>query len=177
LSWNPMELAEWMAQHRQELVRDWIRRAMAAYPAESRVIFERNRDRFANPMPHIISTSLERLFDELLKGIEPTTAAPIMADIVRVKAVQDFTPAQALSFVFELKVVLKEALDRELEKPEILKALWLLERDIDRMAGLAFDAYVGCREKVFEIRVNEIRNQTHMLIRRVNEMDKQNEAR
>ena len=51
------------------------------------------------------------------------------------------------------------------------------EQEIDKLANLGFDIYVSCREKLYEIRVNEIKNQTHMLVRRVNEMDKQKEAR
>jgi hypothetical protein len=172
-----MKAADWLSQHRKDIVRQWIRRTMAAYPAASRAVFERNRNQFANPLPHILSTGIERLFDALTDGAGPDEVALAMDGIVRLKAVQDFAPSQALSFVFELKAIIKEQLGSELNSPEVFNAFLVMEQDIDRMASIAFDLYTACREKLFEIRTNEIRNQTHMLIRRVNEMDKQNEAR
>ena len=118
------------------------------------------------------------MFDELLQGIDTDRTAPILAEIVKLKAVQDFTPGQALQFVFELKDVLYD-LKNEKIKGEAMPydQVRTFELEIDKLARLAFDIYVSCKEKLYEIRVNEIRNQTHMLIRRVNEMDKQKEAR
>jgi ribosomal protein S15P/S13E len=117
------------------------------------------------------------LFDELLKGLDSERTAQPLAEIVRVKTVQDFIPSEAICFVFELKQILRDHLKEELQDGKYYRELLEVERNIDRMALLTFDIYVKCSEKLFEIRANEIRNQTHMLIRRVNEMDKQKETR
>jgi len=159
-------------------VRNWIRVAMEAYPAESLGVLKRNKDQFANPMPHIISKNIELLFDELLKGVDAERTSPILAEIVKLKAVQDFTPGQALKFVFDLKDVLFDLKHKKIEGEAMpYDQIRPFELEIDKLARLAFDIYVGCKVKLYEIRANEIRNQTHMLIRRVNEMDKQKEAR
>ncbi|MBU2512926.1 RsbRD N-terminal domain-containing protein [bacterium] len=173
-----MELVDWLSQKKQDIVRDWVRISMEAYPIEAVNVFKRNKDRFANPLPHVISKNIELLFDELLLGIDSERTTPILAEIVRIKAVQDFTPAKALQFVFDLKGILHK-LKGEKIKGEVMPydQIRTIELEIDKLAMLAFNIYVSCKEKLYEIRANEIRNQTHMLVRRVNEMDKQKEAR
>ena len=65
-----MELVDWLNKKKQDVTREWIRVAMEAYPTEALTIFKRNKDQFANPLPHIISKNIELLFDELLQGID-----------------------------------------------------------------------------------------------------------
>jgi hypothetical protein len=173
-----MELVDWLRQKKQDIVRSWIRITMEAYPTEALGVLKRNKDQFANPLSHIISKNIELLFDELLNGLDVERTSPILAEIVRVKAVQDFTPAQALQFIFDLKSVLFDFKNKKIEGEAMpYDQIRTMEQDIDKLAQLGFNIYVECREKLSEIRVNEIKNQTHMLIRRVNEMDKQKEAR
>ena len=76
-----------------------------------------------------------------------------------------------------LKGVIRDALKDEIQEKKSFRELLTVEKRIDQMALLSFDIYVSCREKIYQIQANESKNQTHMLIRRVNEMDKQNEAR
>ncbi len=173
-----MELVDWLSQKKQDIVRDWVRVTMEAYPTEAVTVFKRNKDRFTNPLPHVISKNIDLLFDELLQGIDPERTTPIITEIVRLKAVQQFTPAESLQFIFDLKEVLYKLKGEKIEG-EVMPyhQIRTIEQEIDKLALLAINVYVGCKEKLYEIRANEIRNQTHMLIRRVNEMDKQKEAR
>jgi len=172
-----MALAEKLRENKKEIVREWIRKTMAAYPAESLAVLNRNQDPFANPLSHTISKNIDLLFEELLQGLDPEKAGPILDNIVRIRAVQDLTPAKGIAFIFDLKEVIRKTLKKELEELDCLQALLTFEKRIDQLALLSFDIYVSCREKLYQIQANETRNQTHMLIRRVNEMDKQNEAR
>jgi len=158
-------------------VREWIRKTMEAYPAESLAVLNRNKDRFANPLSYTISTNIDLLFQEFLKGIDPETTTPILDKIVRVRAVQDMAPSQGLSFIFDLKGVLRKMFEKETVGTDLEREFLIIEKSIDQLALFAFDIYVSCKEKLYQIRANENKNQTHMLIRRVNEMDKQNEAR
>ncbi len=172
-----MELAKRLSKEKQEITRRWIDKLMESYPIESVNVLMKNRNQFANPLPHAISESLRLLFDEILKGIDSETVRPILDEVVRIRAVQDFDPSSALSFVFELKDIIRDHLKNDLKDEKISSELRVVEGEIDQVALLSFDIYVSCRQKLFEIKANEIRNQTHMLIRKVNEMDKQKEAR
>lgn len=167
-----MELTDRLSQEKQAIVGKWISKVLESYPA-----LKKNKNQFANPLLHIISKNLELLFNQLLEGIDNKTAAPILENIIRVKAVQDFSPSQGISFIFDLKQVIREYLSNEPFVVKLWEELLTIESQIDTLALLSFDIYARCREKLFEIKINEIRNQTHMLIRRVNEMDEQKEER
>lgn len=173
-----MELVNILAEKKQEIVREWIRKTMEAYPAESLAVLNRNKDRFANPLSHTISENIDLLFTEFLAGIDPDKIAPILDTIIQIRAVQDMLPSKAISFILDLKGVVRETVKKEAKKEKsIVQELLTIDQRIDQLALFAFDIYVSRREKLYQIQANENRNQTHMLIRRVNEMDKQNEAR
>ena len=143
---------------------------MEAYPTASLAVFEKNKNQFTNPLPHIISENIALLFDELLKGIDSSIVAPILDNIIKLKAVQDFTPSQAIGFIYDLKPIIRDEFTKKREVDNHLDELLTVESEIDKMALLSFDIFTKCREKLYEIRANEIRNQTHMLVRTVNEL-------
>ncbi|NIR14663.1 MAG: hypothetical protein GWN86_12250, partial [Desulfobacterales bacterium] len=60
-----------------------------------------------------ISKALENIYKELLKGVDREGVSPFLDRIIRIRAVQDFSPSQAIAFVFLLKRVIREVLDKE----------------------------------------------------------------
>ncbi|MGQ9653846.1 MAG: RsbRD N-terminal domain-containing protein, partial [Thermodesulfobacteriota bacterium] len=81
--------------------------------------------------------------------------------------VQEFSASQAVAFIFSLKKVVREEIKGEgaepdLPVPEVLE----FESKIDALALRAFDMFMGCRERIYEIRATEIRNRTMNLLRR-----------
>jgi hypothetical protein len=90
-----------------------------------------------------------------------------LEEIVKIRSIQDFTPAQALSFVFSLKQVIREELKGELDAARLAE-LVQFEAQIDQLALFAFDVYVKCRERLYEIRVSEVKRSVSGLMRRLN---------
>jgi hypothetical protein len=89
-------------------------------------------------------------------------------DIIRIKAVQDFTPSQAVSFLPLLKKVVRDELGSDIQRQHFSEELAAFESQIDNLALLSFDIYMKCREKIFELRVNEIKTMTFRLLKRAN---------
>ena len=79
--------------------------------------------------------------------------------INKIRAVQDFKPSQAVAFVFLLKTALREELGAELYQGGMTQQLLSLESQIDGLVLIAFDNYMRCREKLFEVRCNDIKRQ------------------
>jgi len=96
-------------------------------------------------------------------------AGDFLDDLVRLRAVQDFTPAQALAFLFSLKKIIRDEL-REANHDAPHEELFEFEARIDRLALSAFEIYARCREQLFEIRMNQMRRDNHVLIERFNRM-------
>jgi hypothetical protein len=83
--------------------------------------------------------------------------------IIRIRAVQDFTPSQAVAFVIQLKQIVREELGVGSSAD-----LQGLEDRIDEVLLLAFDIYSKCRQKLNDIRVREVKNQVGRLLEKAN---------
>lgn len=155
-----------LAEKRDAILRRWLDLVLDAYPADTRNFLRSPKNQFTNPVGHTIKEGLVCLYNQLTGEDEQLGAVQAVDRLVRVRAVQDMTASQALGFIPALKTILREEL-RELlkEDPEALRAL---EDRIDRLTLLAFDIYSGCKERLYQIRVEEIRTRTERLLKMAN---------
>ncbi len=100
---------------------------------------------------------LEAIFDILLKGMDTDTISSFLDPIIRIRAVQDFTPSKAVSFIYFLKQIIRDNLAKELKDAALCLELLGLESAIDDLALIAFDIYMECREKICELKANQER--------------------
>jgi len=167
VSSKPMKLEDLLKQKASHIRKRWVELIIQTYPADSQRFFREQKDRFANPVGTTLSRELESLYHELLYGMDPEKVDSSLDEIVRIRAVQDFSPARAMSFVFLLKKVLREELAQEIKQsPAACEELLTLESRLDDMALRGFDLYVRCREKIYEIRAKEAKNQVSRLLQR-----------
>ena len=82
--------------------------------------------------------------------------------IIRIRAVQDLTASQAVGFVFLLKPILLELQPERNPAARDVPLGVLLNDRIDRLALMAFDKYMQCREQLADIRVSEGRRRIHV---------------
>jgi len=164
-----MDLEKFLTQRKSSIVKKWFHSIIDTYPAETAKVFKREKNQFANPVGHTIFHGMEGLYQELIRGINPEALTPHLDKIVRIRAIHDFSPSHAIAFVFTLKTLVREELEAEAAE-EGLSADELLSFDagVDRLALLAFDIYMQCREQIYELRVNEVKNRSHRLLQRAN---------
>ena len=148
---------------KDNLVKKWFDGIVHAYPESTTRFLSREKDPFRNPIGHTLKESLSVLFDGLFQTKEMASLSAVLNDIVRMRAVQDFTAGQAVSFPFLLKRILREECAADLSRSP--DAFAELEMRIDEMALLAFDLYMKCRERVYEIKYNEAKRSVFMLER------------
>jgi len=126
---------------------------------------KKEKDRFVNPVGYTISQEIGALYDELLQGINSDKLAACLDNIIRIRAVQDFSPSQTVAFIFLLKKAIREELTSEIKENRVFEELLEFEARIDKLVLLAFDIYMKCREKVFEIRVNEAKAERERVLK------------
>jgi len=149
-----MELDEALMARRTAVLDRWLQAVLATYPEETARFLTGVGDPFSNPVGHTLREGLGKLLDALAADRTGDDLAAALDGIVRIRAVQEFSPPAAVGFVFALRPILRE----ELAGAGIAAAGHAaLEAGVDRMALAAFDVYMQCREKIFEIRVREIR--------------------
>ena len=150
-----MVLEHLLSQKRAAILERWFQLILETYPADSSRLLKQDKDRFANPVGYTISQEIKTLYEELLQGMNTDRLATCLDNIIRIRSVQDFLPSQAVAFIFLLKRAVREELASENKEKGAVEELLEFESRIDKLVLLALDTYMKCREKVFEIRVNE----------------------
>lgn len=128
----------------------------------------KTRDRFTNPVGHITTSVIGMLYEELLQGrpdSEAVTAS--LEDILRIRAIQDFSPSQAVAFVFLLKKAIRAELASEKNQKMFWEELSRFDSLIDEMVCHAFNIYMHCREKIYQVKVDEMRLREDNMVRLV----------
>jgi hypothetical protein len=161
-----MTLTELLGQKKSAILDRWFDLVLESYPADTQRFLKKQKSRFGNPVAQEISQGIEGVFNQLLASAEAEGVSPFLDRIVRVRAVQEFTPAQALSFVFGLKKVIRGELAGHLAASPLAEEMVALEARIDRLALLAFNLYAECKRQIYELRVDEVKNRVGALLRR-----------
>jgi len=73
--------------------------------------------------------------------------------------ISHFPPSQTIVFIFLLKKAIREELANKIVEKQAFEELLKFESRIDKLVLLALDIYMKCREKVYEIRINEIKTE------------------
>lgn len=164
------KLKNLLSERKAAVLKRWFNFVLETYPAETANFLKKKNDRFADPVGSTILKGLESLFEHFLDGAESDTAPAFLDENIRIRAVQDFSPSQAVVFVFLLKKAIKEELNDKLGEPGLFEALSGLESEIDKLALLTFDIYMKCREKIYELKANEMKSWTFRQIQRANQI-------
>jgi len=155
-----------LTHKRSTILKKWFNVVIETYPPETAVFLKKQKDRFANPVGSSILQGIEGIFEDILRGIDHEKVPTFLDNIIRIRAVQDFSPSQAIVFVFLLKKVIREELRKEIRENGLSEELLTLESRIDELALLAFDIFMQCREKIYDIKAMELNNQTYSLLKR-----------
>ncbi|MFH1146155.1 MAG: RsbRD N-terminal domain-containing protein [Pseudomonadota bacterium] len=170
-----MKVENLLVEKRSAILEKWVDLILETYPAETAKFLKDQKNRFANPVGYTISQEVDHLFDQLIKN-DFEEASRFLENVVRIRAIQNFTPTQAISFIFTLKDVVRHEIGKEIAGKGIIDELLAFESRIDKLAMMAFDIYMKCYEKIYEIRSTELRNRTYRLLKRANvlhELDEQ----
>jgi hypothetical protein len=159
-----MSLKDQLQENRSAILNQWFEAVVGTYHEETRGPLRKQNAPFSNPVGFNTAQGLEGLFDGLLKGMMPTETSRFLDAIVRIRAVQDFAPSEAIRFIFQLKDVVRKELAGALHDPAVSAELVPFEAAIDDLALFAFDLYLQCREKIYDIKAKEAQSATFRLL-------------
>jgi hypothetical protein len=145
----------------------WLEEALATYAANAAAVFRRVKDPFVNPVGQALRTGTCAALEALVAGRPPQEICSFLDGVIKMRAVQELKPSEALSFIFALKETLRAEWDQRDSGP-ILSAEWSeLESLIDQVALGAFDIYMKYRYQVYELRINEVKRNVARLAERI----------
>lgn len=161
-------------QNKPVLLQKWVDKYYAAYPLGSTGFIRTSTDRFQNPIGIITQTSLNTLYDAAIgEDIELSDVHKALAELVQLRAVQEMPPSRAVGPMAQLKSLFKEEVFDNLVKEnkdpkifqEIFEEFFTVEARIDGLLLLSLDLYAADREKVFNLRVEEIHRSQSQITR------------
>ena len=153
-------LVKIIEQKKSAIVKKWFDMTAQTYAPDTAEFLKSKADPFANPVGGLTLKGLNVLLDELIHEMDPRTINSYLDPIIRIRAVQNFTPSQATAFILSLKKVLRETLAKELHNRQYTEKLFELDSKIDQISLMAFAIYMQCREKIYQLSSNETRNRT-----------------
>lgn len=156
-----MKLSELLHDKKDKILSIWINRTLDSYSAPG--FFKKSSDHFANPTGGNIKDGLTKILDLLLQGAALEEFAAPLDQVIRIRAVQEFSPSQAVVPFLELKWVIRQVISEN--KKNIFPDLDMnaLDCEIDRVALAAFDVYTQCREQLYQVRIKELKSGSYIL--------------
>lgn len=162
MSWQTL-----LKQKQGEIAEKWFDLALEDYPPPTLNFFKKEGDQFVNPIGTTLYRGIKELCEELSGEPDPGRIRAALEEIIKIRAIQDLPPSRALAFVLGLKRLLREELAEARQKGQIsLTEQEQLDSRIDQLVLVSFDIYLACRERLHEIRLNEVKNRTCRLLER-----------
>ncbi|VEN72582.1 conserved hypothetical protein [Candidatus Desulfarcum epimagneticum] len=152
-------------EQRDKIIKKWFNQTVDSYPPDTAAFLKRQKDPFANPVGRTASRTLSALFDALTGETDREKLESILDPLIKIRALQNFTPSQAVFFVHGLKKIIRD-LFPDSKKSAVLADLLDFESRIDSVGFIAFDLYMEKREKVYHLKALEVRNRTFTVFER-----------
>jgi hypothetical protein len=156
-----MKLPDILQDKKDKILSIWIDRTLDSYKSPG--FFKKAKDHFANPTGANIKEGLTRVLDLLFAGAAIEEFANPLDQVVRIRAVQEFSPSQAVVPFLELKWIIRQVLSEKNKNISPDLNMDTLDCEIDRVALAAFDIYTQCRERIYQVRIKELKSGSYIL--------------
>jgi hypothetical protein len=163
-----MDLHKFLTEHHKRICGQWTEAIIKTYPEEGAKFFSGSSNRFSNPVGHVFQNNVERIFLTLARGLDVAECTKDLDGILRIRAVQGFTPSAALCFIPALKEIVYSEASRQFPQENLTAALHDWNVTVDQLTMLGFDIYMGCRELLWKQKANQLYDRTHKLLEKSN---------
>lgn len=151
-------------EQKKAVFEGWLDRVIKSYPERTANFLATKNDQFANPVGADMRQVLAALTEALFAGTDVSNLDPVLDPLIRVRAVQELSPGQAVAFVLHLRDVVREQFHGTITHDEIREVnSW-----VEALLLQAFGVYVACRDQMHDIRVAAIRKQSVTVLERLN---------
>ncbi|RQD61824.1 RsbRD N-terminal domain-containing protein [Desulfonatronovibrio magnus] len=167
-----MKIEDLIKENKTQIINLWLKKFIDTYPKESASFFLGGTAQFANPVGHTFRINLENIFDEFLSDADEDRMKKYVDAVVRIRAVQGFTPSEALCFVPMFKESIWETCGKQFsQKSQLEEWIDFLGR-LEYLNNMAFDIYMSCRELLWKHKAEFMNSRTHKLLERANLLEK-----
>ena len=156
-----MDLAEAFRNYRKKIVDQWVDYTLSTY--RSSKFFRKEGDQFANPVGGVTKEALDALFLLLASNEDPEKYVAPLEKLISIRAIQEFAPSQAVSPIHGVKHITRDILAADKERCHLVDELYDFEFAVDMAVLAAFDIYMKSRERLYQVRIDEIKSGRNVL--------------
>lgn len=150
---------------RDRWIAGWLDALMRTYSKESARFFKDTRDPFANPVGATLEKGIGELFDVVTADTFDSEAAKTALEpIVRVRAIQELPPSEALGFIAEIKSIIEKDCPDNNQERTVADKKRCIAGNADKAMLVAFDLYMACKKQVYNLRARQARDSVRQLL-------------
>ena len=164
-----MRINDVIDKKRTSILKSWFNAIVESYPEGAGKYLNNTKNKFSNPIGYTIEHALPPILDAVIRCDVNKAAEKSLDDIIRIRAVQEIEPADALNFINFLRAIIISEISSYINTNSGLNEFLLLEKTFESMTNYAFNSYVKFREKIYEIKANERLKTFEKMIERLNE--------
>ncbi|MCF8091080.1 MAG: RsbRD N-terminal domain-containing protein [Desulfotignum sp.] len=153
-----MTIKQCLKDNHNRLLKQWFQATINTYPAQSAKILGKDVDRFDNPVGAVTRETLEDILHLLASDYTADTLEKALDPVIRIRAVQAFSAAEAVSFIFALKDVGETIMDSAFARE--------FDRMVDQVVLAGFNRLMKCREDIFLLKATESKRRIHAAFER-----------
>lgn len=158
-----MNLYDSLAENKLVIAQKWLESVLATYHPDGAKFFKKQQDRFANPLGYSARVGLEKLVYSLASGKEVEIPSEFL-QFLKLRAVQKFTPTEALSFIYDLKGIIVKCCSQRLIA-ENLSEWFELDAKLDKIVLNVFEMYAADRERLYTVTLQEYKSGNSIAVR------------
>lgn len=144
-------------QKKPQILSKWKSAALTSFANHDGLKGRKPQGRFSDPIDYVVEKSTGDIFECLIKPENNVNLHDSLQEICRLIAIQENSPSEALNFIFELKQIIRDELQTEIDLDHWAMEIWNLDKYIDQIGLLAFNIYSDCRAQIYELRIDEIK--------------------
>lgn len=171
-----MNTNNFLRDNHKAIAAQWVESILQTYAEEGSKFFSANANQFANPVGHAFRANVDSILSVLSRGEDVGECAKALDGILRIRAVQGFSPSVALCFLPALKEIVYREFRKASPDTPTDDALHEWNVTVDRLTMLGFDLYMNCRELLWKQKANHLYNRTHKLLEKANVLESEEVA-
>ncbi len=156
-----------IGEHKKALLNQWVEITIGSYSSETARVLAKDSNRFDNPVGAVTKETLEAVIDLLCDGFDRDDMEKALDPLIRIRAVQSFTAADAVAFLFSLKPIVENLLKE--------KNLQEFHQAVDEIVLAGFNRYMKCREDIFLLKATESKRRVYNAFERAGLVQKMTE--
>ena len=162
-----MEIRSLLGDKKAVILQLWFDAILSTYPSDTANFLKGQNNTYAGSIVgQTIYEGIEGIFDTLVGEAPADRLNSFLDNIIRVRAIQEFEPSEAVNFIFQLKQIIRNELIHDIREGGFFEELMEIESRLDEYANISFDIYMKCREKLYDLKANEMRNWTYRVVKK-----------